>query len=70
MCRKFPGLVMHATVNVFDEWPGKALYGLAMKKMQEDKLTQTTSGALLKVCMHDVTQSVLGREGFEDGRLL
>jgi hypothetical protein len=49
MCRKFPGLVMHATVNVFDEWPGKALYDLAIKKMQEDMLTQTDIGSMLKV---------------------
>ena len=40
---------MHATVNVFDEWPGKALYGFAIKKMQEDNFTQTASGSLLKV---------------------
>ena len=33
LCRKYPGLVTHATVNVLDEWPAKALYGVAMKEL-------------------------------------
>lgn len=52
VCAKFPGLVMHATVNMYDEWPGRALYGLAIKKMQEDKLIQSASGSLIKVCVY------------------
>lgn len=49
MCRQYPGLVIHATVDVFDEWPAKALYGVAVKKMQTDKIIHTVSGTLLKV---------------------
>ena len=40
---------MHATVDVFDEWPARALYGVAVKKMQTNKIVHSVSGALLKV---------------------
>jgi len=34
MCRQFPGLVTHLTVDVFDEWSAKALHGVAVKHLQ------------------------------------
>lgn len=49
VCKRFPGLVTHATVDVFDEWPAKALYSVAVKEMQADEILQSTSGSLLKV---------------------
>ena len=48
-CREFPGLLTQATVDIFDEWPAKALYILAIKEMQDDRITQTPCGTLLKV---------------------
>ena len=37
VCRKFPGLVTNATVDMFDEWPPKAMFGVAIKEIQTVK---------------------------------
>ena len=33
LCSKYPGLVTHSTVDFFDEWSAKALYGVAYKEI-------------------------------------
>lgn len=38
--QKFPGIVTSTTVDVFDEWPAKAMYGVAIKEMQTVRNSQ------------------------------
>lgn len=45
VCKKFPGLVTNTTVDMFDEWPPKAMFGVAHKEIHFVKNTH-----LLKVC--------------------
>ncbi len=37
MCRHFPGLVTHLTVDVFDEWSPQALHGVALRHFQREE---------------------------------
>lgn len=50
VCRKFPALVTHMTVSVYDEWTPKALHGVALRHLQDVELQQSDNGGqLLKV---------------------
>lgn len=48
LCRTYPNLVTLATVNVYDEWPAKALYGVALKELHSHSLMMTDVGSMLK----------------------
>lgn len=39
----------HTTIDVFDEWPAKALYSVAMKEIQLEESKQAGTGVLSKV---------------------
>ena len=50
LCLKYPGLVTHATVNVLDEWPAKALYGVAIKELHSNsELSHSGMSPVVKV---------------------
>ena len=52
LCRRYPGLVTHATVNVCDEWPAKALYGVAVKELHShSEMPNSSANPLIKVSM-------------------
>ena len=40
---------MHTTVDVFDEWPAKALYGVALKEIHSQQIAHSDVAAILKV---------------------
>ena len=44
--KKFPCLMTHTTVDVFDEWPSEALYSVAVKELQKE---ERRHGELMKV---------------------
>ena len=49
LCRKYPSFVTHATVDVYDEWPSKALYGVALKEINANEFSRSELKGLSKV---------------------
>ena len=33
LCSAYPGLIVRSTVNVYDDWPAKALFKVALKQL-------------------------------------
>ena len=44
-----PGLVTRCTVGVFDEWPPKAMLGVAVRELHSSELPRTELGPTVKV---------------------